>query len=77
MYRCHVLVCAGAGCVSSGEEAVRDALASEISRAGISSEVKLVETGCMGACDLGPIIIIYPDGVLYQRLTADDARLVV
>ena len=74
MYRCHVLLCAGAGCVSSGEESVRRALDGELSRLGLAGEVKVVETGCVGICDLGPIAVVYPDGVFYQRLTPDDAR---
>ncbi|UCH34565.1 MAG: NADH-quinone oxidoreductase subunit NuoF [Armatimonadota bacterium] len=74
MYRSHVLLCAGAGCVSSGEESIRQALAGELNRLGLDGEVKLVETGCMGICDLGPIAVVYPDGVFYQRLTPDDAR---
>ncbi len=72
MYRCHVLLCAGAGCVSSGEETVRRAFAEQVAGLGLDGEVKLVETGCMGICDLGPIAVVYPDGVFYQRLTPDD-----
>jgi NADH-quinone oxidoreductase subunit F len=52
------------------------ALAAELSRLGLGQEVKIVETGCMGICDLGPIAVVYPDGVFYQRLTTEDMRLV-
>jgi len=76
VYRCHVLLCAGAGCVSSGEESIRDALAGELTRLGLEDEIKIVETGCMGICDLGPIAVVYPDGVFYQRLTPDDVTAV-
>ena len=31
----------------------------------------------MGPCDLGPIIVVYPEGVLYRKLTPDDAREIV
>ena len=74
MYRSHVLLCAGAGCVSSGEQSVRETLGEELVRLGLSKEVKLVETGCMGICDLGPIVVVYPDGVFYQKLSLDDVR---
>ncbi|HHV93684.1 MAG TPA: NADH-quinone oxidoreductase subunit NuoF [Firmicutes bacterium] len=77
VYRLHALVCAGAGCVSSNCKAVEAALQDELKKAGIADEVKVVETGCIGTCDLGPLIVVYPEGVFYQRLTPDDAREIV
>ena len=77
VYRLHVLVCAGAGCVSSNCKAVEAALQDELEKAGIADEVKVVETGCIGTCDLGPLIVVYPEGVFYQRLTPEDAREIV
>jgi len=75
-YRCHVLVCAGAGCVSSGCQAVATALLDELEKLHLTGEVRVVETGCMGPCDLGPVLIVYPEGVFYQKLTPEGARLI-
>lgn len=36
--------------------------------------VSIVETGCMGACSLGPLAVVYPDGVYYQKLTPKAAE---
>jgi len=77
MYRAHVLVCAGAGCVSSGCQAVKDALLDQLDKYGLSEEVRVVETGCMGPCDLGPVLVIYPEGVFYQRVKPEDMAEVV
>lgn len=73
LYRAHVLVCAGAGCISSGCQGVKNALLESISRLGLEREVKVVETGCMGPCDLGPVIVVYPEGVFYRKLKPADA----
>ena len=73
LFRSHVLVCGGAGCLSSGCEGVKTALLDAVERLGLQQEVKVVVTGCMGPCDLGPMMIIYPEGVLYQRLKPADA----
>ncbi len=73
-YRCHVLVCAGAGCVSCGCEAVAEALQAEVNRLGLADEVKTIMTGCMGSCNLGPVAVIVPEGVFYERLTPDGIR---
>ena len=76
-FRSHVLLCAGAGCVSSGCHAVAEAMEQRIAELGLDQEVKVIRTGCMGACDLGPVAVVYPEGVFYQKLTADDGRLIV
>ena len=74
LYRAHVLVCAGAGCVPCGCQDVADTLVSEIERLGLSDEVKVVLTGCMGSCNLGPVAAVVPEGVFYERLTPEGAR---
>ncbi|MBS3888932.1 MAG: NADH-quinone oxidoreductase subunit NuoF [Firmicutes bacterium] len=74
LYRAHVLVCAGAGCVSSGCLNTMQALTDEIAKLGLDREIKVIETGCIGTCDLGPVIVVYPEGVFYRNVTTDDAR---
>jgi len=70
MIRSHILVCAGAGCLSSGGHALKDALTRELKARGLDNEVQIIETGCMGPCDLGPVMLVHPDGTFYQRVTA-------
>lgn len=76
-YRAQVLVCGGAGCISSGCKAVQQALIDEIEKAGISDEVKVIETGCIGTCELGPVLVVYPDGTFYQQVKPEDVYTVV
>ena len=73
-YRSHVLVCAGTGCTSSDSLEVRDALNKEIERLKLEQEVKVVITGCFGFCNLGPIIVVYPEGTFYCKVTAKDVK---
>ena len=75
--RAHILVCSGAGCVSSGCHEVYDSLMHALEEEGILSEVKVIKTGCIGSCDLGPTILIYPDGTFYQKVTPPDAKEIV
>lgn len=77
MIRNQLLVCAGGACITSGEKSVKDVLIEELKRNGIEDEVQVIETGCMGACDLGPIVVVYPDGTFYQKVTAKNAGLIV
>ncbi|MBE3587601.1 MAG: NADH-quinone oxidoreductase subunit NuoF [Thermoanaerobacteraceae bacterium] len=76
-WRAQVLVCAGAGCVSSGCRKIRDALVEKIENHGLQQEVKVIETGCIGSCNLGPLVLINPEGILYQKLTPPDAEEIV
>ena len=77
MIRTHILVCAGAGCISSGGHALKDVLATELKKRGLDGEIKIVETGCMGPCDLGPVMLVHPEGTFYQRVTALDVPQLV
>ncbi len=75
--RAHILVCAGAACVSSGCRQIRDAVVNKIVEQGLQNEIKVIETGCIGSCDLGPLALVYPEGVLYQKLKPEDAEEIV
>jgi len=77
MIRSNVLVCGGAGCLSSGCHAVQDALKQELTKRGLDKEINIVVTGCMGPCDLGPVLLVHPDGTFYQRVTALDVPALV
>jgi len=74
IYRNHVLVCGGGGCISSGCEEIKSTLLAELTKWGIEKEIKVVATGCMGPCSLGPMLIIYPEGTFYKKLTADNVK---
>jgi len=77
LYRAHVLICKGTGCTASGAGAVFDAMKKELERRGLDKEVMLVETGCHGMCEMGPIVVVYPEGSFYCRVTADDVPEIV
>ena len=71
MIRSHVLICGGTGCTSSGSAALISALEEELKIRGLDDEIKVVKTGCFGLCELGPIMIVYPEGTFYSRVTTD------
>jgi NADH:ubiquinone oxidoreductase subunit F (NADH-binding)/(2Fe-2S) ferredoxin len=75
--RIDVLVCSGAACISNDSITIKNKLVAAIKEAGIEDEVAIVETGCMGPCELGPVMLIYPDGVFYIRLKENDVEEIV
>ena len=66
--RTHLLLCGGTGCHSSGSREVKEALNREIARHGLEEEVLVVETGCNGFCAQGPVMVVQPEGIFYQKL---------
>ena len=77
MIRAHVLICGGTGCTSSGSKTLQEAFNSSLEKFGLTEEIKMVQTGCFGLCALGPIVIVYPDGTFYSRVTPEDVDLIV
>jgi NADH-quinone oxidoreductase subunit F len=74
--RREVRLCAGTACHASGRVAVREAFAEELAARGIT-DVALVETGCHGFCDQGPIVVLQPQGIFYPRVKASQVAKIV
>ena len=75
--RAHILVCAGTGCSSSGSKQILPILAEELKNKNLDKEIKVVETGCHGLCEMGPLVIVYPEGVFYCRVEPSDVKEIV
>ncbi|OGS33463.1 MAG: hydrogenase [Elusimicrobia bacterium RIFOXYB2_FULL_49_7] len=73
----YILICTGGGCIASGALTVKEALLKEIKAAKMEGEVKLFETGCLGPCAVGPVLVVYPDETFYGNVKPADAALIV
>jgi NADP-reducing hydrogenase subunit HndC len=69
--RTDVLLCCGSGCVSAGAYKVKAALIDELKKHEIADEVNIIETGCMGPCDYGPVMMVYPEGIFYRKVSPE------
>lgn len=76
-YKYNILVCGGAGCVSSNCAEVENAFLEELKEQGIENKVNVVQTGCMGICAIGPVALMLPDKTFYTKLDAEKAREIV
>lgn len=77
MIRSHVMICGGTGCTSSGSKKVQAEFKRLIKSYGLEDEVQIVQTGCFGLCALGPVVIVYPDGTFYSKVTPQDVEEIV
>jgi NADH-quinone oxidoreductase subunit F len=76
-YKYHILVCGGAGCVSSGCQEVSKAVQQALEQHKLQNQALVMETGCIGTCAVGPVMLIQPEGVFYTKLTPESAREIV
>ena len=77
MIRAQVLICGGTGCTSSGSHKLMESFETNLKKYELDQEVKIVQTGCFGLCALGPVVIVYPDGTFYSRVTEGDVEEIV
>jgi len=67
-----VLICQGTGCLSADAEKIEEAFNAELAKNNLTDSVNVVRTGCFGYCQVGPIVIIYPEGAFYSRVKIED-----
>ena len=66
--RAMIAVCTGTGCQAHGCDRVVEGLRQELENAGYGDKVEVKTTGCHGYCEKGPLAVIRPEGILYQRV---------
>ncbi len=77
MPRKEISLCAGTACHASGREALRKAIDEALAARGLADQVTVIETGCHGFCEQGPILVIRPQGIFYPRLKPKDVDEVI
>ncbi len=78
-YRLHVFLCTNrrpdghprGSCAAKGSEALRDYLKARAKELGLA-DVRINSAGCLDRCELGPTMVVYPEGVWYQFQTTQD-----
>ena len=82
-FRFHLFVCTQQkpegvpSCPASGSFALLGALDREMQARGLGQDVQLTTCGCMGLCDEGPVMVVYPAGVWYRRVQPSDVSEIV
>ncbi len=64
-------------CGAKGSDQVAMKFQEELMKRGLDSKVLLSVTGCLGACELGPVVVVYPDGVWYGNVKPEDVPEIV
>lgn len=76
-YSHYILVCGGTACESSSSKAILENLKKEAKALGVENEVQIVQTGCFGFCEKGPIVKVLPEDSFYVNVTPDDVHEII
>lgn len=83
-----VILCAGTGCMANGAMKIFEHFKKEMAAADLNvilelrpeagdHDVRLSKSGCQGFCQMGPLVSVVPDGILYTRVRTEDVPEIV
>lgn len=81
----HVFVCTQTrppghprgSCGQSGSTGVFQAFMQSFEQGRLYGQFALTGSGCLGTCDLGPTVLVYPEGVMYSKVAPEDVPAIV
>ena len=84
-FQYHMFVCTNerpadhpfGSCSSSGSEPLLDYLRSELTRRQLKTGIRAQKAGCLGRCNLGPLLVVYPQGIWYGIKTKADIDQII
>ncbi len=63
-------------CAEKGAEKLRDYMKARVKELGLP-EMRVNTAGCLDRCELGPVMVIYPDATWYSYKTREDIDEIV
>ena len=84
-YQRHVFFCTNRRdngeqcCAASGSEALRAYAKRRVKELGLdgAGKVRVNAAGCLDRCELGPVVVVYPEGVWYGVIDESDVEEIV
>jgi NADH:ubiquinone oxidoreductase subunit F (NADH-binding)/(2Fe-2S) ferredoxin/NAD-dependent dihydropyrimidine dehydrogenase PreA subunit len=72
-----VAVCVSTGCEALGVKGVLSAFKEEFKKQSLEDKIEIKETGCLGFCEKGPRIVVYPEEIFYFKVKSTDVPEIV
>lgn len=84
-YKKRIIICAGTACVANGSLKIKDQFNKILEKKEISVTIELndenkqniTKSGCQGFCQMGPLVTILPDNILYTKVKVDDVKEII
>jgi (2Fe-2S) ferredoxin len=85
IYKRHIFAChtqrppahPRGSCGAAGAQPLWDRLGKRLEAEGLTADVGFTASGCLGFCSVGPLMVIYPEGVWYRPKTVEDIDEIV
>ena len=85
VYKRHVFACytqrppqhPRGSCGAAGGPALWDRLGKKIEAEGLGQDIGFTAAGCLGFCQAGPMMVVYPEGVWYRPAAPEDIDEIV
>lgn len=72
-----IIICGATGCVALGSNKTITAFKETIKKKNLQDKVEIVVTGCHGFCERGPLVVLRPEGIFYQKVQPKDVEEIV
>ena len=72
-----ITICSGTGCRAFGSENVTESFRKELKKHGLEETIDVRTTGCHGFCEKGPVVVINPHGIFYQKVSPKDTNEII
>jgi (2Fe-2S) ferredoxin len=72
-----ILICQKSDCCRRGATAIKKAMMAQLAACGLTEQVEIKSTGCLGGCSKGPNLMVMPGKTRLNRLTPADVPLVL
>ncbi len=81
----HIFICLNSrplghpkgSCTLAGAQELLTEFAEQLEAREIKGQFRLTRTGCLGPCEAGPIVLVYPEGVMYGGVQARDVSDII
>lgn len=72
-----VVICGGTGCMSAESSLIKEEFEKQIKSYNLDGEVQVFLSGCFGLCEKGPVVIVFPDQIFYEKMRIRDVESIV
>ncbi|MEN8162901.1 MAG: (2Fe-2S) ferredoxin domain-containing protein [Acidobacteriota bacterium] len=81
----HIFICLNSrppghhkgSCTLVGAQELLTEFAEQLEARELKGRFRLTRTGCLGPCEMGPVVLVYPEGVMYGGVTAGDVSGII
>ena len=76
-YKYNIMVCGGTGCKSCKSQKVQEKLIEVVNANNLSDDIVINGVGCLGLCVNGPVVIVYPQDAMYEKVSVEDCEEII